>query len=528
MYLNFSKRKFKFFKPIRAVVDFHTAFPISEVLIKTIHLHKIQNLYKKLLGQTALYGLTTVVIRLFPFIINPYITDAFGPEAYAPFADFYSVAGVIAVLLTHGMETTFFRFALDEKNDRKLISTAFFSVLVATLIFLAFSLTFRTELAIAFKTPTQVNLLTILVLILSLDAFSAMPFVMLRKNERPLKYASVKIANGVINFVLVVFFLQILPRLEGGIFGYRYNPAFGIGYVFVANLVASAGTFLLLFKDIFVAKLRYFSWELWRRMLKYSWPITIAGLAGIINETLDRQFLKFLLPDEIARHELGVYGAVAKLVTFVVLFRQAYVLGIEPFFFSHSKNENAGKTYAKLMDVFIAVNCLIVLFLCVNLDWISKFYLNNPEYYEGIGILPILFFASLFLGIYLNLSVWYKLADKTLVGAYISVLGAAVTIAVNFYFIPRYGYWASAWATLASYFMMMLVSYVWGQRKHPIPYNVFNNVVIILLTMIFSLVIYQNFRSEIWLGNLIFIVLAAILIKVQKLIPESLLQKIKR
>src|SRR5690606_2230815 len=231
----------------------------------------------------------------------------------------------------------------------------------------------------------------------------------------------------------------------------------------------------------------------------------------IINETLDRQFLKFLLPDEIARHELGVYGAVAKLVTFVVLFRQAYILGIEPFFFSHSKNENAGKTYAKLMDVFIAVNCLIVLFLCVNLDWISKFYLNNPEYYEGIGILSILFFASLFLGIYLSLSVWYKLADKTLVGAYISALGAAVTIAVNFYFIPRYGYWASAWATLASYFMMMLVSYVWGQRKHPIPYNVFNNVVIILLTMIFSLVIYQNFRSEIWLGNLIFIVLAAIL-----------------
>src|SRR5690606_18360777 len=171
----------------------------------------------------------------------------------------------------HGMETTFFRFALDEKNDRKLISTAFFSVLVATVIFLAFSLTFRTELAVAFKTPTQVNLLTILVLILSLDAFSAMPFVMLRKNERPLKYASVKIANGVINFVLVVFFLQILPRLEGGIFGYRYNPAFGIGYVFVANLVASAATFLLLFKDIFVAKLRYFSWELWRRMLEYSW-----------------------------------------------------------------------------------------------------------------------------------------------------------------------------------------------------------------------------------------------------------------
>lgn len=485
-------------------------------------------MYKKLLGQTALYGLTTVVIRLFPFVINPYITDAFGPEAYAPFADFYSVAGVIAVLLTHGMETTFFRFALDEKNDRKLISTAFFSVLVATGLFLLFSLLFRHELAIAFRTPTQVNLLTILVVILSLDAFSAMPFVMLRKNEKPLKYASVKITNGVINFFLVIFFLQVLPRFPEGILGMKYNAEFGIGYVFVANLVASAVTFLLLFKDIFVARLRYFSWELWKKMMKYSWPITIAGLAGIVNETLDRQFLKFLLPEEIARHELGVYGAVAKLVTFVVLFRQAYVLGIEPFFFSHSKNENAGKTYAKLMDVFIAVNCLIVLFLCINLDWISKFYLNNAEYYEGIAILPILFFASLFLGIYLNLSVWYKLADKTFVGAIISFLGAGVTIGVNFWFIPAYGYWASAWATLASYFVMMMVSFIWGQLRHPIPYNLYSNIVIILLTIVLSLIFYQNLKTDIWLGNIIFIALAAVLIKVQNLIPQSVLKKIRR
>ncbi|ACU06699.1 Polysaccharide biosynthesis protein [Flavobacteriaceae bacterium 3519-10] len=485
-------------------------------------------MYKKLLGQTALYGLTTVVIRLFPFIINPYITDAFGPQAYAPFADFYSVAGVIAVLLTHGMETTFFRFSLEEKNDKKLISTAFFSVAVATLLFLVLSLLFRNDLAVAFKTPTEVNLLTILVVILSLDAFSAMPFVMLRKNEKPLRYASVKITNGIINFALVVFFLQILPRLPDGIMGYRYNASFGIGYVFVANLVASAVTFILLFKDIFIAKLKYFSWELWRKMMKYSWPITIAGLAGIINETLDRQFLKFLLPEDIARYELGVYGAVAKLVTFVVLFRQAYVLGIEPFFFSHSKSENAGKTYAKLMDVFIAANCLIVLFLCINLDWISKFYLNNSAYYEGISILPVLFFASLFLGIYLNLSVWYKLSDKTLIGAYISVIGAAVTIGVNFWFIPEYGYWACAWATLASYFVMVTVSYIWGQISHPIPYNLYGNIVIILITIILSMVFYQHFKYDIWLGNIIFIVLAAVLIKVQRLIPQSLLDKIRR
>ncbi|WP_228412659.1 lipopolysaccharide biosynthesis protein [Chryseobacterium sp. SC28] len=481
---------------------------------------------KKLLGQTALYGLTTVIIRLFPFVINPIITRSFGPTAYSPFADFYSVAGVIAVILTHGMETTFFRFSLDEKDDRKLISTSFFSVLVVTLVYLFFTLLYRQPLATAFRTPDQVDLLTILAVTLALDAFCAMPFVMLRKNERPLKYAAIRITNGVINFLLVVFFIALLPRYPEGIFGLKYNPEFGIGYVFVANLVASTATFLMLFKEILITRIKYFSYELWKKMIKYSWPITIAGLAGIINETFDRQFLKFLLPEEIGRHQLGVYGGVAKVVTFVILFRQAYSLGIEPFFFSNSKNANAKLMYVRLMDIFVAVNCLIVLFLSVNLDWIAKGYIQNPEYYEGIPILPILFFASLFLGIYLNLSIWYKLTDKTIIGAYISTIGVLITIGINFYFIPKYGYWASTWATIASYFAMMVISYVWGQYRYPIPYNVYKNSVIILITMLVSLASYQYLREKIWLGNLIFLILATILLKTENLIPQKILNKL--
>ena len=481
---------------------------------------------KKLLGQTALYGLTTVIIRLFPFVINPIITAKFGPTAYSPFADFYSVAGVIAVLLTHGMETTFFRFALDEKDDRKLISTAFFSVLAVTLIYLFFTLFYRQPLAIAFKTPDQVDLLAILTVTLALDAFCAMPFVMLRKNERPLKYAGIRITNGIINFLLVVFFIIILPRYPEGLFGIKYSPAFGIGYVFIANLVASSVTFLMLSKELLISRIKHFSWALWKRMIKYSWPITIAGLAGIINETFDRQFLKFLLPDDIGRHELGIYGGVAKVVTFVILFRQAYSLGIEPFFFSNSKNANAKLMYVKLMDIFIAINCLIVLFLSVNLNWIAKGYIHNPEYYEGIPILPILFFASLFLGIYLNLSIWYKLTDKTIIGAYISAIGVFITIVINFYFIPKYGYWASTWATIASYFAMMVISYIWGQYKYPVPYNIFKNTIVILITMVVSLTYYQYLRENIWLGNLIFLILATILLKTEKLIPQKILNKI--
>lgn len=482
---------------------------------------------KKLLGQTALYGLTTVIIRLFPFVINPIITRSFGPTAYSPFADFYSVAGVIAVLLTHGMETTFFRFALDEKDDRKLISTSFFSVLAVSLLYLIFSLLNLQSLANAFKTPDQVDLLTIMTIILVLDAFCAMPFVLLRKNERPKKYAAIRIANGIINFLLVVFFIVILPKYPNGIFGLKYSPKFGIGYVFVANLAASFLTFIMLSKELLIAKIKYFSWELWKKMIRYSWPITIAGLAGIINETFDRQFLKYLLPEEIGRHQLGVYGGVAKVVTVVILFRQAYSLGIEPFFFSNSKNENAKQMYVKLMDIFIAVNCLIVLFLSVNLNWIAKVYINNPLYYEGIAILPILFFASLFLGIYLNLSIWYKLTDKTIVGAYISAIGVLVTVVINFYFIPKFGYWASTWATFASYLLMMVISYIWGQRKYPVPYHVYNNLIIICITMIVSLVYYQYLKENIWLGNLLFIFLATVLICSQNLIPDKLMAKLR-
>ena len=483
---------------------------------------------KKLLGQTALYGLTTVIIRLFPFVINPIITRTFGPTAYSPYADFYSVAGVIAVLLTHGMETTFFRFALDEKDDRKLISTSFFSVLAVSLIYLVFSLVFQQPLAIAFQTPDQVDLLVLLTITLALDAFCAMPFVMLRKNEQPLKYAGIRITNGIINFLLVVFFIIILPKYPNGIFGLKYSPEFGIGYIFLANLVASFITFLMLSKELLIARIKHFSWELWKKMIKYSWPITIAGLAGIINETFDRQFLKFLLPEEIGRHQVGVYAGVAKVVTFVILFRQAYSLGIEPFLFSNSKNENAKEMYVKLMDAFIVINCLIILFLSVNLDWISRYYINNPEYYEGISILPILFFASLFLGIYLNLSVWYKLTDKTIIGAYISGFGVLITILINFYFIPKHGYWASVWATIISYFMMMMVSYFLGKKAYPISYNVYKNVVIILATIIISLFCYQYLGKNFIIGNIIFVVAAIILITTQGIIPQRIVNKFKR
>lgn len=469
-------------------------------------------LYKKLLGQTAIYGLSTVVIRLFPFIISPIITNAFGPQALAPFIDFYSVAGIIIVLLSHGMETTFFRFAEKEQNTQKLVSTATLSVIGASLLFMLFSFIFRQDLAEAFKTPDQINLLVLMLFVLGLDGLSTMPFVMLRKAGRSKRYATIKIINGIINFLLVLFFIVILPKLgPSGIGGFGYNKNFGIGYVFVANLVASAVTFILLLPELRSVRLNAFDGALWKKMMAYSWPITIAGLAGVTNETMDRQFLKYLLPDGTNTEQMAIYGAVCKIVTFLTLFRQAYLLGIEPFFFSHAKNENSGHSYAKLMDMFVIVNCIILLALCANLGWLGPLYLANPAYNVGVPIVPIVLIAAVFLGIYLNMSVWYKLSDKTIYGAYISVLGAAVTIFVNLYFIPQYGYWASAWATFLSYLAMMTVSYFLGQYFYPVPYHLKKIVLYLFTSTGFSVLSYYVLDGSVIIGNaLLFVFLALV------------------
>lgn len=474
-------------------------------------------MYKKLLGQTAIYGLSTVIIRLFPFIISPFVTHAFGPSYLAPFIDFYSVAGIIIVLLSHGMETTFFRFAEKEENTTKLISTATISVIAASVLFMVFAYIFRQDLAIAFKTPDQINLLTMMLFVLGLDGLSTMPFVILRKTGRPKKFAIIKIINGIINFLLVVFFIVILPKLGSkGLFGFTYDKNFGIGYVFVANLVASAVTFLLLAQEIKSVRIADFDWNLWKKMMAYSWPITIAGLAGVINETMDRQFLKYLLPDGINTEQMAIYGAVCKIVTFLTLFRQAYLLGIEPFFFSHAKNENSGKSYAKLMDMFVIVNCIILLALCVNLNWLAKLYLSNPAYNEGIPIVPIVLMAAVFLGIYLNMSVWYKLSDKTIFGAYLSVIGAVVTIGINIYFIPIYGYWASTWATFLSYFTMMVVSYFLGQYFYPVPYHMKKIIGYLGLSFFLSAISFYALDGNLIIGNLFLILFLAIVFYFEK------------
>lgn len=483
-------------------------------------------MYKKLFGQTAVYGLSSVLVRIFPFIIAPIVTKAFGPAASSPFVDWYSIAGVITVLLTHGMETSFFRFAQEENIDRKtLISTSAMSIIGIGLIYLILGYVFRQDLANAFETPDQVNYLVIFLFILSLDAFSTIPSAILRLEGKAFQYMLSKVAGSLVYFFLVVFFIKWLPKYPEGILGIKYDPEFGVGYVFVANLVQSIITLLIVGKEFVNFSISKFDFGLWKRIMSYSWPVMIAGLAGIVNQTLDRQFLKYLLPDEEARHQIGVYGAVYKIATFITVFRQAYQLGIEPYFFSSFKNKDSHKTYAVLMDVFVICSCIIYMGLMVNLQWISEKYLRNPLYYEGIEIIPFVMLGALFLGIYLNLSIWYKLSDQTKVGLYISIIGAIITVLINFIFIPEYGYWASAMAALITFMSMMIISYIWGQMQYPIHYNTAKVILYLVVTIIFSLVSFYFFRTNYLIGNLFLIAFLALVAFKEKSIVKKLLKR---
>ena len=463
-------------------------------------------LYKKLLGQTAVYGLSSVLVRIFPFIIAPIVTKAFGPSASSPFVDWYSIAGVITVLLTHGMETSFFRFAQEKEISKKtLVSTTALSIISVGLIYLILGFVFRQQLADAFQTPDQVNFLIIFLFILSFDAFATIPSAVLRLEGKPVLYMASKVLGSLVYFLLVVFFIKWLPNMPNGFAGFKYNPEIGVGYVFIANLAQSIVTLAIVGREFVNFSLRSFDFGLWKRIMSYSWPVMIAGLAGVVNQTLDRQFLKYLLPEEEARHQIGVYGAVYKIATFITVFRQAYQLGIEPYFFSSFKDKNNHKTYAVLMDIFVICNCLIFMGLMVNLQWISERYLGNANYYEGIEIIPFIMLGALFLGIYLNLSIWYKLSDQTKVGLYISLIGAAITIVINFVFIPEYGYWASAFAALITFTSMMIISYIWGRLWYPISYNTKKIVMYLGISISLSLISFYFFRTNYIVGNLLFL-----------------------
>lgn len=451
---------------------------------------------RKLAGQTAIYGLSSIVARFLNFLLVPLYTSkfVFEPAEYGVVTALYSWTALLNVVLTFGFETTFFRFASrtpspsekglgdeaqaplssGEGPGVRLYSTATWGLFFPALAFMLLGGLFSTQLAAGLQFGAYASSVLMLVMIIGIDAMTAIPMARLRQQGRPWKYAFINLLSVGVNIGLSLFFLlYCMKRYNMGesnaLIDAVYDPALGVGYVFAINLVSTAVKLFVLLPSW--PSLKAMDKDLLRAMAAFGAPLMIAGLAGMVNETADRVILKYLLPDDIADRELGIYGACYKLAVLITLFIQAFRMGAEPFFFSHAKEKNSKETFARIMNIFVAVCMSAFLVVMLFLD-LFKWFIPNPAYHEGLRVVPILMLANVFLGIYYNQSVWYKLTDRPRVGSTISLIGAAITIALLFALIPSLGYMGAAWATLICYASMAVISYTWGQRHYPIPYDV--------------------------------------------------------
>lgn len=418
---------------------------------------------RKLAGQTAIYGLSSIVARFLNFLLTPLYTSkgVFDPEEFGIITSLYAWAAFVTVVITFGMETTFFRFANRKELDpKRAYATAFFSVASLSLFFTLLCALFPDAIAGGIRYPEQGQLVLMLVIALGLDAMTALPMARLRNEGRPWRFVFVNMMNVGVTIALSLYFFA---------YAKQHDPSIGVEHVFLINLIASAVKFLLLVPQW--PRLGAFDKTLLRPMLVFAAPLAIAGLAGMVNETADRAVLKYLLPADIADEQIGIYGACYKLSILITLFIQAFRMGAEPFFFSHAKEKDSKQAFARIMNLFVAVCMAAFLLVMLFLD-LFKWFIPNEAYHEGLRVVPILMLANVFLGIYYNQSVWYKLTDKTKAGSTISIVGALITLVCLFALIPSMGYMGAAWATLICYASMAAISYVWGQRHYPVPYNV--------------------------------------------------------
>lgn len=415
------------------------------------------------------------------FLLNPLFVHALPKVEFADVSIIFAWLVFFNVVLSYGMETAFFRFYNLEDNKQKVISTATISIFWTSLVFLVGALLFRENIANFMSVKTEYVTYTIWILIL--DALVIIPFSRLRAEKKPMQYAIIKVGNVTVNLVLNLFFLLVLPNLAPeNPLRTIYFENFQVGYIFVSNLAASLLTFVALSGDYFKMNWQ-FDRVLWKKMISYGLPILIAGIGFAINEHFDKILLEKL---RVPKSEIGAYSACYKLGMFMVLFRTAYTLGIEPFFFSHADKENATQTYATITKYFVISGSFIMLFVIVFIDVLKRPLVPSPSYWEAIKVVPLIVLANFFLGIYTNLSVWYKLINKTHIGAIISIVGALLTLLLNFWLVPIMSYYGSAIATIVAYGTMMFISYYMGQKQYPIPYEIDKIAKYIAIAILFS------------------------------------------
>lgn len=439
------------------------------------------NPIRELAGQTAIYGMSTIIGRLLNYLLVPLHVAIFQPEAYGVVTELYAYAAFLAVILNYGMETAFFRYLNnDHENAENTFRTAFSSLLFTTTLFFVFTFLFQEGIADFILYPDHVEYVLWFALILAFDALTSLPMAKLRSENNAFLFATVNLTTIGVTIALNLFFLlYCLPAYNAGksnwLIDTFYNPSIGVGYIFIANLIGSMFRFVMLIPSMLRSKGK-FDWVLLKTMLTYALPLMVFGLAGIVNETFDRILLRRILSeskgDEYAKMQVGIYGANYKLAMLITIFIQAFRYAAEPFFFAHEKVKNSKITYAYIMQVFAGVVGSLFLVVTLFMDLFKYIIIPNESYWVGLRVVPILLMANIFLGIYYNLGIWFKLSGKTRKGMYISIFGALMTIGLNFWLIPYFEYMASAWITLATYFTITVISYILGQKHYPVPYNI--------------------------------------------------------
>lgn len=471
---------------------------------------------KKLAGQTAIYGLSSILGRFLNVFLTPLHTEVLSKSDYGINTDIYSLIAFLMVVLTFGMETTFFRFYQQQKNEgegRAILSHTLFPPITFSIIFVLLVLLFLPGIASLLKYEDHPEYPIYMAVIVMMDAISAVPFAKLRAQNRPIRFVSIRMTQIGIFVGLNFFFYYFCPlMLEHGIatnfVNAIYNPELGVAYIFISNLIGSGVMLLLLLPEFRQVKL-ILNWSLEKKYLAYAAPLVIAGLAGIANEMIDRQFIKYLLPADEFRAELGVYGANYKIATFMMMFIQAFRFAAEPFFFAQSGGQDQRKTYARILKFFTIFQVLIFVGLLGFIDIVKIFI--DEKYWVGLPLAPILIFANLLVGINLNLNIWYKLQDKTRYGAYITFFGFFFTVVLNLILIPMIGIMGAAIATLVSYAAMTCYAYYLNQKHYRTPYETSRILLYLLMAVALGYVCFMHTREMYFLNAFLIFVFAGFL-----------------
>ena len=478
---------------------------------------------KSLAKDTAIYGLSSIVGRFLNYLLVPLYTATLSAASggYGVITNVYAYTALLLVILTYGMETTFFRFANKEGEDpRRVYSTTLMAVGFTSLVFIVLVLTFISPISAAMGYAEHPSYVWVMAVTVALDAFQCIPFAYLRYKKRPVKFAALKLANIIMSIALnLVFFLALPTWYEStggeGFVSQIYSPEVGVGYAFYINLFCSGALMFLLVKELTGFKY-VFDRALLRRMLSYSWPILVLGIAGILNQTADKILFPYIYKGEDAHAQLGIYGAASKIAMIMAMITQAFRYAYEPFVFGKAKDKDNRETYAKAMKYFVVFTLLAFLAVIGYMDLLK--YLIGSDYWSGLRVVPIVMAAEIMMGVYFNLSFWYKLIDKTIWGAWFSGAGCLVLVIVNVVFVPRYGYMACAWAGFAGYGTAMLLSYLVGQRHYPINYPVKDMVVYVVTAIVLCLAMrWANASLPVWgalsVNTLLLLAFAAMIVK---------------